>query len=87
MKGKLLLISSLLSLCIAFSAANAFAQCGADGTQPCNTTNRTTKKTTNKKTTAKPPVIKPATVTKTKTKNLLKSQITTARGGGLFWLP
>ncbi|MGI8640025.1 MAG: formylglycine-generating enzyme family protein [Pyrinomonadaceae bacterium] len=69
---RFLFVSSLMSLCLAFSAIDAFAQCGADGTQPCNTT---PKKTTPKPTTKpkpKPTVSKPTTPTKKPPTNVVK---------------
>jgi formylglycine-generating enzyme required for sulfatase activity len=75
MKGRIfrfLFVSSLMSLCLALSAIDAFAQCGPDGTQPCNTT---PKKTTPKPTTKpkpKPTVSKPIIPTKKPQTNVVK---------------
>ncbi len=66
---RILLLSAVMSLYLTLGESVTFAQCGADGTQPCNTT---PKKTTPKKTTVKPS----QTVSKTnktqpsKTKNI-----------------
>ncbi len=57
-----------MSLCLALSAIDAFAQCGPDGTQPCNTT---PKKPTPKPKT-KPIVSKPTTPTKKPQTNIAK---------------
>jgi hypothetical protein len=61
---RFLFVSSLMSLWLALSAIDAFAQCGPDGTKPCNTTpKKTTPKPTPKPRT-KPTVSKPTTPTK-----------------------
>jgi len=64
---KFVLLSVWLSLWIAFSISVVFAQCGADGTQPCQTTSKNTKKKTNPKpikSQSNRPVTKPVTVSK-----------------------
>ena len=70
---KILLLSAAMCLCLILSADVVFAQCGADGTKPCNPTTpkKTTtpkKPTTPKKTTTpkKPTTPKTTTVSKPK---------------------
>ena len=75
MKGRIyrfLLVSSLMSLCLALSVIDAFAQCGADGTQPCNPTPKKTTPKPTTKTKPKPTVSKPTTPTKKPQTNVVK---------------
>ena len=44
----------ITAVCLLFSVSDTFAQCGADGTQPCNTTPKKTAKKTKKPTVSKP---------------------------------
>ena len=67
MNQNLFTIALLIVVCFALGATEIFAQCGADGTQPCNSTPKKTtiKKTiTPKKTPTKTTVPKPQTTTK-----------------------
>ncbi|CAN5503838.1 hypothetical protein BH10ACI1_BH10ACI1_17420 [soil metagenome] len=71
------IVSIVALLFLLFGANSTFAQCGADGKQPCGTTTpkktTTTKKPTTKPTT-KPTVSKPTTTTKKTQKPVSKPQ-------------
>lgn len=71
---KVFRIFLIIAACLVFGAGESFAQCGADGTQPCEKVKPTTKNTTpKKKTTVKPTVAKPKTTAKTPTKTAVKT--------------